>query len=65
MLLALILAATAPACAEVRQPCRACTEVAGRPRCSTIGIACQPRMRICRKPARPTRPSLPAGPAGR
>ncbi|MDP1027293.1 hypothetical protein Q5H91_08720 [Sphingomonas sp. KR1UV-12] len=48
-LLALLLTAP-PICTTVKQPCRACTEVRGKRVCSTLGIACQPKVRVC-KPA--------------
>ncbi len=44
----LLMAATPPGCTEVKQQCRACTTRDGKPQCSTIGIACQPVVRVCR-----------------
>ncbi len=41
------LLAASPACAEVRQQCRACPRGAAIARCSTPGIACQPVVRVC------------------
>jgi len=45
--LLLVLVAPSQGCTEVKQQCRACTVVAGRQQCSTIGIACQPVVRVC------------------
>jgi hypothetical protein len=65
MLWMMTLALASPqACTEVKRECRACTTAAGKKRCSNIGIASQPSIRICRPKgeARPTkRPPKAAG----
>lgn len=49
MLIPIILSLVASqACVDVKQECRACTTIGGKPVCSTPGIACQPLQRICR-----------------
>jgi hypothetical protein len=49
MLFIMALALASPqACTEVKRECRVCTTAAGKKRCSNIGIACQPSIRICR-----------------
>ncbi|MFV0623129.1 hypothetical protein ACBY01_03830 [Sphingomonas sp. ac-8] len=58
--LLLALAANPQHCTDVPQQCRACTVVAGRQQCSTIGIACQPTKRICRPADQPEQKSAPA-----
>jgi hypothetical protein len=45
-LIALALA-TPQVCTEQTRTCRACTTRLGKPVCSTIGIACQPKLRRC------------------
>ena len=46
-ILALMLASP-QVCADVKRQCRACTVSKGEKRCSNIGIACQPSIRVCR-----------------
>jgi hypothetical protein len=49
MLITLALMLAAPqGCTEVKQQCRACASSDGKQRCSNIGIACQPSLRVCR-----------------
>lgn len=49
MLLTLALAVTVPtSCTDVKHVCRACPSGGNVARCSNIGIACQPTIRICR-----------------
>ena len=49
MLMTIVLSLAAPqTCVDVKQQCRACTTIGGKPVCSTPGIACQPLQRICR-----------------
>jgi len=40
--------ATTTSCTDVKRVCRACPVGENITRCSTIGIACQPSIRICR-----------------
>jgi len=47
MIVALVLA-TPQVCTDVAKVCRACTAKDGKTVCSDIGIACQPKLRICR-----------------
>lgn len=46
--LALLLAST-QACEDIRKECRICPASGDKSRCSNIGIACQPSIRICRR----------------
>lgn len=57
MLLTTALAlAASTSCIDVKRVCRACP-ISGRgARCSTIGIACQPSIRICRPTDEPRAP---------
>ena len=49
MLLSLMMLLSAPAgCIDVKQQCRACVIREGKQRCSNIGIACQPSLRVCK-----------------
>jgi hypothetical protein len=43
-----LLLATPQTCTMIEQPCRACTTIDGKRQCSNVGIACQPKVRICR-----------------
>lgn len=48
MLLTIALALAAPtSCTDVKRVCRACPTGGTSARCSNIGIACQPSIRIC------------------
>ncbi len=44
----LLFLSASQGCTDVKQQCRACTKVSGKEQCSSIGIACQPSLRICR-----------------
>ncbi|MEG8039945.1 hypothetical protein QP166_11570 [Sphingomonas sp. LR60] len=49
MLLMMALALAVPtSCTDVKRVCRACPIGGNAARCSNIGIACQPSIRICR-----------------
>lgn len=47
VMMALMLASP-QGCTDVKRECRACMAADGQRRCSNIGIACQPVVRICR-----------------
>jgi hypothetical protein len=58
LFLTLALVSASPTCTETKQQCRACPTHGSTKGCSTVGIACQPRRRLCE-------PALPAKIAAR
>lgn len=61
MLITLALLFAGPqSCTETRQECRACPTVGGKRRCSNIGIACQPSVRVCLPRSKPAPKRRPA-----
>jgi hypothetical protein len=48
LMIAALALATPQVCTDVAKVCRACTAKDGKTVCSDIGIACQPKLRICR-----------------
>jgi hypothetical protein len=56
LFLTLALVSASPACTDIKQQCRACPTTGSAKGCSTVGIACQPRRRIC-EPASPPKPA--------
>ena len=52
LFLTLALLSAPSTCTEIKQQCRACPTAPSVKGCSTVGIACQPKRRIC-EPAVP------------
>lgn len=48
LMLATLALASPQTCTDVKRECRACKIIKGKQRCSNIGIACQPSIRVCR-----------------